>query len=319
MGRALKDRMASAAAAARAGILLLVVLAVALAGPACAASLEPDRLVAADGVALPLRHWDSDGPPRAVVLALHGMNDYSNAFDSAASLWAAKGITTYAYDQRGFGGAPDPGQWPGAAALRGDFCTALTLVRARHPGVRLFAVGESMGGAVILTALAQGCGQGGAKPDMDGAVLSAPAVWARRAMPLSYRLALFAAAHIFPWMTATGQGLHILPSDNIPMLRALARDPLVIKATRFDAIAGLTDLMDDALDAPASIQNPPPLLILRGDKDPIIPSAPSEALIAALGARAQAKHYPQGYHMLTRDLDGAQVSADIAAWILATK
>jgi alpha-beta hydrolase superfamily lysophospholipase len=315
MGRALKDRMASCPAILARVLLLLVVMA----APVRAASLEPDRFVTADGVGLPLRHWDSAGPPRAVILALHGMNDYSNAFDSAAAIWAANGIATYAYDQRGFGGAPDPGRWPGAAALRADFCTALTLLKARYPGVRLFALGESMGGAVILTALAQGCGPGGAKPELDGAVLSAPAVWARRTMPLSYRLALFAAAHVFPWMTATGQGLHILPSDNIPMLRALSADPLVIKATRFDAIAGLTNLMDEALDAPSSIENPPPLLILRGDKDPIIPAAPSDALIAALGDKAQVKRYPNGYHMLTRDLDGARVSADIAAWILATK
>ena len=36
-----------------------------------------------DGTRLPLRSWLPDGPPKAVILALHGFNDYSNAFDDA--------------------------------------------------------------------------------------------------------------------------------------------------------------------------------------------------------------------------------------------
>lgn len=279
-----------------------------------AAAITDSDFIAADGVALPLRHWDAAGAPAAVLLALHGMNDYSNAFDGAARAWAARGITTYAYDQRGFGAAPHPGHWAGGDAMADDFCTAAQALHARFAGLPLFAIGESMGGAVILTALAGHC-----TPPLAGAVLMSPAVWARNAMPLSYRLALFAAVHLFPALTVTGSGLHILPSDNIPMLRALSADPLVIKATRIDAIAGLADLMDAALAAPAHLDHPPPLLVLRGARDPIIPAPPSEALIRALGDRAQVKRYPDGYHMLTRDLDGPQVADDIAAWILGAK
>src|SRR3546814_4280788 len=48
---------------------------------------------------------------RAVILGLHGFNDYSNAFSEPAAYWATQGIITYAYDQRGFGGAPFHGRW----------------------------------------------------------------------------------------------------------------------------------------------------------------------------------------------------------------
>src|SRR5262249_47536372 len=46
------------------------------------------------------------GEVRAVILALHGFNDYSHAFAMPGPLWAEQGIATYAYDQRGFGGTP---------------------------------------------------------------------------------------------------------------------------------------------------------------------------------------------------------------------
>src|SRR5215469_3729123 len=58
---------------------------------------------AADGQVLPLRKWLPKGEVKAVLLALHGFNDYSNAFEASGEAWAKQGIATYAYDQRGFG------------------------------------------------------------------------------------------------------------------------------------------------------------------------------------------------------------------------
>ncbi|HEX3417540.1 MAG TPA: alpha/beta hydrolase, partial [Stellaceae bacterium] len=80
--------------------------------------------VTGDGQVLPLRKWLPDGAVKAVILALHGFNDYSNAFDGPADAWAKRGIATYAYDQRGFGAAPERGFWPGRAALAADAVTA---------------------------------------------------------------------------------------------------------------------------------------------------------------------------------------------------
>ena len=79
-----------------------------------AASFAGDSLHTADGIELPMRVWSSDAaasdaPLRAVVLALHGFNDYSGSFQSPAAYLKRRGIAVYAYDQRGFGGAPHRG------------------------------------------------------------------------------------------------------------------------------------------------------------------------------------------------------------------
>src|SRR5215475_2749500 len=68
--------------------------------------IDDDKLVMDDGVALPLRHWPAEGKPKAVILGVHGFNDYSHAFEEPAKDWAKNGIETYAYDQRGFGETP---------------------------------------------------------------------------------------------------------------------------------------------------------------------------------------------------------------------
>ncbi|MDE2134708.1 MAG: lysophospholipase [Alphaproteobacteria bacterium] len=276
-------------------------------------SLTGDTFLTRDGLRLPLRHWDAEHP-RAVIVALHGMSDYSNAFDMPAEWWASRGITSYAYDQRGFGKAPNTGIWPGAEALRGDLADCVDAVRERHPGIPVLALGESMGGAVVLSALA-----GPHPPNVDAVILVAPAVWSREDMPIPYRMALWLTAHTMPWLKVSGKGLKIWPSDNIEMLKKLSRDPLFQKETRADAVWGLTNLMDAARKAPDRLGATPPILFLYGAKDQIIPRAPTEAVAKELGPRTEVREYPNGYHMLLRDLDGPGIWQDIAAWIEARR
>jgi alpha-beta hydrolase superfamily lysophospholipase len=273
-------------------------------------SLTAEAWRAADGAVLPLRHWAPAGDPLAILIALHGMNDYSNAFDAAARAFAARGIATYAYDQRGFGGGPHPGIWSDSATMQADLRAIIALLAARHPGRPLFVLGESMGGAVAATALA-----GPPPPALAGLILSAPAVWGRADMAWLQRGLLWLCRGVVPGLTLTGRGLDIRPSDNIEMLRALSADPLVIKATRIDAIAGLVDLMDEAPAAMARLDLP--VLVLYGAKDEIIPPEPTWAAIAGLPeARRRVAYYPDGWHMLLRDLQAARVIDDVAAWII---
>jgi len=286
---------------------------------AAAAAAKPhlatDAILADDGVRLPLRVWRPDGKVAATILALHGFNDYSNAFAGAAAAWAENGIATYAYDQRGFGEAPERGLWVGERRLGQDLAIASRLVAERNPGVRHYVLGESMGAAVAMVAATGAAGSD--PPVADGLILSAPAVWGRAAMNVFERVGLWAAYHVAPGMTLTGRGLGIVPSDNIEMLRALSRDPLVIKATRVDTIKGLVDLMDAALACAPLLRGR--VLILHGARDEIIPPEAVERMIATLPVDASRERriawYQDGYHMLMRDLQGAAVVRDIASWI----
>lgn len=275
-------------------------------------------MIASDGYRLPLRVWaaeDTDGkpvPPRAVIVALHGFNDYAHTYSYPAPWWAKNGITTYAYDQRSFGATESRGIWPGSDALIRDMFAMVQLARDRHPGVPLFLHGNSMGGAVVLAGLGRADAPG-ALAGIEGAILTAPAVWGRPTMNPIYRLALWGAYRVMPARKFTGAGLDIRPSDNIPMLITLGRDPLVIKGTRVDAIKGLTDLMDEGLAAAPRIRVP--LLVLYGARDEIIPKGPTQAMVDTLGAPYRIAVYPNGYHLLLRDLQGPVVWNDELAWI----
>jgi alpha-beta hydrolase superfamily lysophospholipase len=272
-------------------------------------AIEQDAFVTRDGLRLPLRHWDAEHP-RAIIVALHGMSDYSEAFDLPGPWWAAHGITTYAYDQRGFGLSPNRGLWAGSDTMRQDLDDAVDAARARHPGVPVYALGESMGGSVVLSSLASA-----RPPQVDGAILVASAVWSREDMPVTYRIALWFGAHFLPGMNVSGEGLHIVACDNIEVLKKLSRDPVYQHSARADQVYGLVNLMDQARHAPEHLADPPPILFLYGAKDQVIPKEPTEATIAELGPKADVHRDENGYHMLLRDLDGEAQWAIVANWI----
>ncbi len=271
--------------------------------------IASDTFVTRDGLRLPLRHWDADHP-RAIIVALHGMSDYSEAFDMPGPWWAAHGITTFAYDQRGFGAAPNPGVWAGADAMRADLNDFVDAARAKYPGVPVYALGESMGGAVVLSSLATQI-----PPHVDGVILIAPAVWSRDDMPFYYGWAAWFMAHVFPAMKVSGNGLHIVACDNIEVLKKLSRDPLYQHSARSDQVYGLINLMDQARKAPAHLNNPLPILFLYGKNDQVIPAKPTEAVIKELGVRADVRRDDNGYHMLLRDLDGQTQWQEVSGWI----
>jgi alpha-beta hydrolase superfamily lysophospholipase len=274
-----------------------------------------EHFVADDGARLPLRVWRPEGKVTAAIVALHGMNDYSNAFAGPASAWAKHGIATYAYDQRGFGEGPKPGRWPGTWQLDDDAAAACKMVHRQEAGVPVYLLGESMGGAVAITAATGAVGA--PKARCDGLILVAPAVWGRETMNVVERVALWTANAVDQDMTLTGRGLHVVASDNIPMLRALGRDPRVIKETRVGAIKGLVDLMDEALASAPHIHEP--LLILYGGRDEVIPAEPMQLMVSRLPpgnvADRHIAWYPDGYHMLLRDLEAGPRIHDVESWI----
>ena len=288
----------------------ILISTVTLATPPERPMLLHEEAIMDDGMRLPLAWWRPAGKPRAVVLALHGFNDYRQAHAETAEVLAAHGILTVAYDQRGFGATTGRGSWPGGERLLADARAMLRLLRRAYPGRPLFIMGESMGGAVALALLG-----GGNPPVVDGAVLIAPAVWGRSTMPVLQRLALWLGARLMPGKTLTGQSLKIRASDNDEMLRRLWRDPLVIHASRIDTLYGLSNLMDRALAAAPGLRQP--ALILYGLHDEIIPKPPTCRMLATLPGEGRWRFvlYPHGYHMLTRDRQGHLVIADIAAWL----
>jgi len=282
----------------------IVALLLALLVGACAMTVHPlDD--AGNGFVV---HAPEDSQPRGVILALHGFNDHRHAFDGFAAFAAARGYRVEAFDQQGFGANRNRGLWPGNQALASDTRDRLETLRRRWPEVPIYVLGESMGAAVAVLALA------GTEPLADGLIMAAPAVWGGASFNPLYRVLLMATASLLPRRLVTGRGLGVRASDNDAALIALGQDPMVIKATRLDAIAGLVRLMDEAVSAGPELELP--VLVLSGERDEVIPPAAVEAFVARLPAEpCRYVRYREGWHLLLRDRQRRRVWTDIVRWL----
>jgi len=271
-----------------------------------------------DATPLQIRVWSAATPQR-IVIGVHGFNDYSKAFDPLArKLVADLQATVYAYDQRGFGANPSPGVWPGADRLIDDLREIVDQLRDRHPGLPITVIGESMGGAVALRASTESPGL-----PVSQLILKAPALWGAETMPWYQRAGLQMMNAVAPNFAFSGRGVRALgikPTDDPEVARDLSRDPLFIKETRVSSLVGVTDLMGQALHHPMSF--PAPTLVLYGLNDRIIPHAPVCSWLSRLDGESsslpghvQFLIYPEGWHLLTRQLRAAEVIRDITQWI----
>lgn len=268
--------------------------------------IDGETIVSIDGAPLGLSVWPAQGP-EAVILAVHGMNDYARAFELAAGYWSAHGITVYAYDQRGFGRSPDFGRWAGAATMEADLRAAIAAARAAHPDLPLYVLGHSMGAGLVIKAA------GEAPLDVDGAILGAPGLWGGAQLPLVYRMALNISASLAPGKTLTGERTGRRSTDNIAILRQMYEDPYVIKPTRLDAVLGVARLMGAGYRASDDVGGR--VLFLYGEKDEIIPVKTMERAAARLCGDVDIRRYEEGWHLIFRDLQAETVWRDVADWV----
>ena len=274
--------------------------------------LEDQDFVSFDGARIALTRWDAEGgEPWAVIVGVHGMNDYANSFHLAGPYWASQGIATYAYDQRGFGRSPHRGVWAGDELMTEDLRTLTALVRARYPRAVIAVAGESLGGAVAIEAFASS-----RPPAADRLVLLAPAVWGWSSQPFAYKVSLWVAARVAGPKVFTPPSFvtaHIAASDNREELIAMGRDPLILWGARSDALYGLVDTMQHAWAEIGDVRAP--TLYLLGAHDQIIPRKPALQAASRLPAGDRSAYYANGWHLLLRDRQAKTVWADVAAFL----
>lgn len=263
----------------------------------------------AGGTRLAYSEWPASGRERAVIVALHGYGDWGpSTFHWAAEHWAKKGITTYAYDQRGFGRNPTARKWPGPDILASDLIAVTAEIRRRHPGRKLVVVGHSMGGGVALTAAAQGL-------EADALVLAGPAIAGGRQIGLPQRFGAWAVAVLARDRRFTGDGIvRIDPTDNRQVLRLVASSPYHFADPSGRELMGLVRVMDAAAAAAPVVRVP--TLTLMGARDEILLPQAVRQVHDRIAGRAGYVLYPDGWHWLFRDLQAPRVWDDVADFVL---
>lgn len=137
--------------------------------------IEKTKTATASGVpvldATPVISWvDPAAKLKAVLVCVHGLGLHKENYEQFGKRMAPAGYGVYSMDVRGFGEFQTmPGERKcDFKKCLDDVCEGLKVARSIHPGIPVFVLGESMGGAIAMRVTEE-------HPElMDGLISSVP-------------------------------------------------------------------------------------------------------------------------------------------------
>src|SRR3712207_352217 len=113
-------------------------------------TMNQGSFVGVGGLKIFTRSWHpTEGPPRAVVVIVHGFNSHSGYYHWVGEHFSANGLAVHALDLRGRGHSDgDRFHVDNADDYVADVATLVRMAKSYHPGLPVFLLGHSAGGVI---------------------------------------------------------------------------------------------------------------------------------------------------------------------------
>ena len=263
------------------------------------------------------RVWQVNEHESAIIIAIHGYNDYSESFQIPATFLTKYKISTISFDLRGFGMNEDRGSWFPLSVHIDDVTFFVKKIRKNHPKKKIFLLGESMGGAIVASAVIKN-----KNLQIDGVILVAPAIWNFSEMNPIKRIFLKVISTLLPNLELDGGDfIKVTACNNIEVLKALAKDKYFIHKPNLKSLNGIVELMDESYKYTEEFLNQLPYrtLIILPIKDEIVPRKPLTKLLNdkkdTIKDNIKLAIFKNNYHMILRDLESETITKFLANWI----
>lgn len=263
------------------------------------------------GVAPCLAWVNRDKPIQAVIVCVHGLGLHNGTYEAFGKRMADLGYATYAIDVRGFGAWMEA---KGRERLDFDHClndvrTTLKVVHRAHPGVPVFLLGESMGGAIALRVTAL-------YPELvDGLISSVPAGDRFKQGHTSLKVALNLFSNPNKPIKI-GEGVVKAATVKEDLRRSWLQDPLSRISLSARELLQFQNFMNGNHEAARSIVKTP-VLIVQGCQDKLVRPEGTVELFNDLGtADRQIVLIPKGEHLIFEEGQFTDEEIDtVNAWI----
>jgi alpha-beta hydrolase superfamily lysophospholipase len=263
------------------------------------------------------RVWQVNEHEGAIIIAIHGYNDYSESFQIPATFFTKYKISTISFDLRGFGMNEDRGSWFPLSVHIDDVTFFVKEIRKNHPKKKIFLLGESMGGAIVSSTVMKN-----KNLQIDGVILVAPAIWNFSEMNPIKKIFLNVISTLLPNLKLDGGDfIKVTACNNIEVLKALAKDKYFIHKPNLKSLNGIVELMDESYKYTKEFLNQLPYrtLIILPIKDEIVPRKPLTKLLNdkkdSIKNNITLAIFKNNYHMILRDLESETITKFLANWI----
>ena len=255
-------------------------------------------------------------------MAIHGYNDYSNSFKLPATYLSKHNIFIVSFDLDGFGSNDNFGFWYPLEVHTQVIKKKLNKLKKTYPEKKIFLLGESMGGAIVTSLIAN-------HKDLpiEGAILVAPALWNFSEKNFFKSLFMSLISKLFPNLKVDSKGwVKVKASDNQEVLKELSEDRYFIHQPNLKSLNGIIKLMDESYkDAKTFFSQPSyNTLVVIPLKDEIVPRKPLIELLEVTNIKSYEFSsdfliFESSYHMILRDIKGDNVTEEIKKWIVERK
>ncbi|XP_019514205.1 PREDICTED: monoglyceride lipase isoform X1 [Hipposideros armiger] len=293
------------------------------------------HLVNADGQYLFCRYWKPEGTPKALVFVSHGAGEHCGRYDELAKMLVGLELLVFAHDHVGHG------QSEGERMVVSDFHVFIRdvlqhvdTVQKDYPGLPVFLLGHSMGGAIAILTAAEKPGH------FSGMVLISPLVLANPESATTFKdypknLLKMASRMVLPWIPHSVWVLAakvlnlVLPNMSLGPIDAsvLSRnktevdlyitDPLICRAG-LKVCFGIQLLNAVSRVERALPKLTLPFLLLQGSADRLCDSKGAYLLMESAKSQDKTlKIYEGAYHVLHKELPEVTNSVfhEINMWI----
>jgi acylglycerol lipase len=257
------------------------------------------------------QYWLPDGPPKAVLLVVHGLAEHSGRYGNLVGHFVPLGYAVYGIDHIGHGKSDGTRAYVDRFE---DFLEPLRtyygMVREWQRGRPVFLIGHSMGGLIAAAHLLEN------QEDLKGAVLSGPSV----KIPDNISQAVIFIGKVLSALIPKA-GILALALDP----SGVSRDPAVVRAYVDDPLvhtgkitarlgAELLKTMRHVAAEAGRIRLP--ILILQGGADKLVDPAGARMLYDLVGSTDKTlKVYDGLYHEVYNEPERQQVLHDVQAWL----
>ncbi|KAJ5898993.1 hypothetical protein N7495_003737 [Penicillium taxi] len=289
-------------------------------------STEEGTFTLPDGFQAYTKTWKPNGPPRAILVSIHGFSDHSNTSNDFFPLLTSQDIEVRSFDQRGWGrtvkNPKDRGDSGPTETVLGDLDSFLKNVFSTSGSTPVFLMGHSMGGGEVLTYILHpnspwhksnlklaGVISNSAFVNLDKS--SRPSKF----IVVAGRFAGLLMPKFQRW-TALDEGM--LTRDEATNAE-FAKDPLCHNYGTLEGLAGMLDraiYLDTLQSHDGSI---PPVLFAHGTADKLTsyPAAKRLADVIAKKGDVTFCSYEGAYHVLHAELPETRekFASDLIEWI----
>ncbi|XP_015977435.1 monoglyceride lipase isoform X1 [Rousettus aegyptiacus] len=270
------------------------------------------HLVNADGQYLFCKYWKPAGTPKALVFVSHGAGEHCGRYDELAQMLVGLELLVFAHDHVGHG------QSEGERMVVSDFHVFIRdvlqhvdFVQKDYPGVPIFLLGHSMGGAIAILTAAERPGH------FSGMVLISPLVLASPESATTFKvLAVKVLNFVLPNLSMGPIDTSAL-SRNKTEVDLYNTDPLICRAG-LKVCFGIQLLNAISRVERALPKLTLPFLLLQGSADRLCDSKGAYLLMESAKSQDKTlKIYEGAYHVLHKELPEVTNSVfhEINMWV----